>query len=343
MRTEIKFTVRNTLGLVLLSFLVSASFAQQPEQSSPPQTTIRVQTSLVLVDVITQDPKSGLPVRDFKKEDFRVFDKGNEVSIASFDAGARYDTRRVVVWLAVICNERGRTAGSSQFVGKEKLFLPALNHLDKLDTVGVAHWCDNGETRLDLLPTEDRQKPIEILTETIQPIHFQVGGNSSQVGETTFRKMVRLIIQDTLRRNPQPLPVIVFLDGDYTGQPLSELNELVGDFLETSGIVFGIKDARFPGLPELQHEQGQIMHYMADETGGQFFAAPPEGYSAALDEIMMQLHFRYEIGFVPPVIDGKRHELKVVLTKEASEKYKGVRLRFRPEYIPLSEVPAWAR
>jgi hypothetical protein len=39
---------------------------------------------------------------------------------------------------------------------------------------------------------------------------------------------------------------------------------------------------------------------------------------------------------------GKRHELKVELTKEAKEKHKRVRLRFRPEYIPVREEPDWA-
>src|SRR5271163_1421475 len=258
----------SALGLILFWCAVSVCLAQQAENSG--QSALRVQSSLVLVDVISQNPANGLPVRDFKKEDFRVFDEGHEVPIVSFEAGARFDTRPVILWLVVICNERGKTAGSSQFAGKEALFRPALGRLDKLDTVGVAHWCDNGDTRIDLLPTEDRDKPIAVLAETIKPIPFHIGGNSSQVGEATFRKMVRLIIQDAHRRNPQPLPVVVFLDGDYTGQPRSDLNDLVDDFLETSGIVFGIKDATFPAMPQLQHEQGEIMHYMAEQTGGQF-------------------------------------------------------------------------
>ena len=82
---------------------------------------------------------------------------------------------------------------------------------------------------------------------------------------------------------------------------------------------------------------------MAKQTGGQYFTADTQGYAAALDMIFMQLHFRYELGFIPPTIDGKRHKLKVELTKEAQARYKGVRLRFRPVYIPISEVPAWAR
>ena len=60
--------------------------------------------------------------------------------------------------------------------------------------------------------------------------------------------MIRLIIQDAHRRNPEPLPAIMFLHGDYTGQPHQKLDQLVNDSLETSGIVFGIKDYRSPNL-----------------------------------------------------------------------------------------------
>ncbi len=299
----------------------------------------------MLVDVFSQDPKSGLPVRDFKKEDFHLFDNGREVQIASFDSGAGFGARRVVIWLVVICNETERVAGSSQFVGKESLFRPALNYLDRLDTVGVAHWCDNGQIKLDLLPTENRDKPITVLAETIKPIGLHLDASTSQMGEAAFRKMVRLIIQDSYRRNPQPLPVVVFLDGDYTGQPRSELNSLVDDFLETSGVVFGIKDDRFPRLRPLEHEQGEIKSCTTWQIRlrANFSAAPPALYSTALESIIIQLHFRYELGFVPQAIDGKRHELKVVLANEAKGKYKGVRLRSRPDYIPSAEPPAWAR
>jgi len=48
----------------------TAVLAQEP--------TIRVQSSLVLVDVITQDRKSGLPVRDFKNEDFACLTTGTK-------------------------------------------------------------------------------------------------------------------------------------------------------------------------------------------------------------------------------------------------------------------------
>jgi hypothetical protein len=320
-------------GLLVLTTIVVAASAQAP--------TIRVQSSLVLVDVISQDLKSGLPIRDFKKEDFRIFDNRHEVPIATFDAGA--DMRPIAVWLVVICNEGGVVGASAEFGGKESLFRSALDHLEKHDTVGVAHWCDNGETQLDLLPTEDRDSPLRVLAESLKPIPFRGGtGDTDAVGEETFRKMIRLIIRDAYQRNPKPLPVIVFLHGDHTGQPRHELDKLVDDFLETSGIVFGIRDNRSAGLLFLLGEQAKIMHYMAKHTGGQYYSAPPPGYAAALDAVLTQLHLRYELGFIPPAIDGKRHELRVELTREAKEKHKRLRLRFRPEYIPVREEPDWA-
>ena len=332
----------SSLGIVLASFLISGSFAQQLEPPSSAQTTIRVQSSLVFVDVISRDPKNGLPIRDLKKDDFRVFDNGNEVPITSFDSAAGNDIRPSIVWLVVICNEGGKVGGSAEFAGKESYFRPALDHLEKHDTVGVAHWCDNGDTRLDLLPTEDRDSPIRVLSETIKPISFHTGGDSDAVGEVTYRKMLRLIIQDAHRRNPQPLPVVVFLDGDHTGQPRSELDQVANDILETSGIVFGIKDDKAPRCCGLMiGEQSQISHYMADQTGGEYFSASAQGYADALEKILMQLHFRYELGFIPPVIDGKRHKLRVELTKEARAKYRGVRLRVRRDYIPVREEPEW--
>ena len=323
-----------------ISFMIGF---QQPRASAQAP-TIRVQTSLVLVDVISQDPKSGPPVRDFAKKDFRVFDNGREVRIATFDAGAQFDTRPITVWLVVICNEGGlpEFGASTGFSGEESLFRPALDHLENHETVGVAHWCDNGETQLDLLPTQDRDSPVRVLAETLKPIPFLGGtGAADEVGEKTFRKMIRLIIQDAYRRNPKPLPVIVFLHGDHTGQPHGELNKLVDDFLETSGIVFGISDYRGPKHLFFIGEQAKIMHYMAKHTGGEYFSAPPSGYAAALQAILMQLHFRYELGFIPPAIDGKRHELKVELTKSAKAEHKGLRLKYRPEYIPVQEQPEW--
>ena len=78
-------------GVYELAFFLAAytgfSIAQQQRPAYSQTPTFRVQSSLVLVDVISQNPKTGLPIRDFKKEDFRLFDGRHEVRISTFDAG----------------------------------------------------------------------------------------------------------------------------------------------------------------------------------------------------------------------------------------------------------------
>lgn len=114
------------MGLLLsCAFLWPFAFicsGQAPEQSAA---TIRVETALVLVDVITQDAKTLLPVTSFRKEDFRIFDDDSEMAIQSFDVGARYATRPISLWFAVICNEIDWDENGSGFMrGKASWLRP---------------------------------------------------------------------------------------------------------------------------------------------------------------------------------------------------------------------------
>src|ERR1700694_5473010 len=113
---------RGVASICFLAACTSLPISPRKHPASAEAPTIRVQSSLVLVDVISQDPKSGRPVRDFKKEDFRLFDNLHKVRVATLDAGARYDTRPLTLWLVVICNEGGIMGASAEFVGKESLF-----------------------------------------------------------------------------------------------------------------------------------------------------------------------------------------------------------------------------
>jgi hypothetical protein len=45
------------------------------------------------------------------------------------------------------------------------------------------------------------------------------------------------------------------------------------------------------------------------------------------------LHRRYELGFIPPNLDGKRHEIKIKLTEEGRRKLKSAELRYAPAYL----------
>jgi hypothetical protein len=59
-----------------------------------------------------------------------------------------------------------------------------------------------------------------------------------------------------------------------------------------------------PRVTSVTRKRALTMLYMSKHTGGQYFSAPPSGYAVALEAILMQLHFRCELGFIHPAIDG---------------------------------------
>jgi hypothetical protein len=324
-------------GFILASALLSPS-ASLGQANDAPQATIRVDSSLVLVDVITQDTKTALPLTGLKKEDFQVFDNGSEMAIRSFDVGARYATRPIALWLVAICNEIDWDENGSGFIrGKGPLLRPALDHLDKNDAIGIAHWCDDQTQKIDFAPARDMDGALAKLEKLF---HVRPKATSTRPGELALQEMLRLILENAHLTKPQPLPVIVFLYGDHSGMEREEADDLLKGILETSGIVYGINDGAVPLSPiylENQHAQPNVAHFLAVKTGGQFFSVSPKMFATALDDILVQVHFRYVLGFQPEAIDGKKHDLFVRLTDSAKEKYPASRLAFRPAYIPIKD------
>jgi VWFA-related protein len=86
--------VRWKFGLAAITFTVLVLFvapdgAQQtsnapPQDANPPGFRLRVSSNLVLVPVVVRDAK-GQPVTGFRKEDFKVFDRGQEQQIGQFE------------------------------------------------------------------------------------------------------------------------------------------------------------------------------------------------------------------------------------------------------------------
>jgi hypothetical protein len=174
--------------------------------------------------------------------------------------------------------------------------------------------------------------------------------------EVAMRKMFRMVLDNVHQATPQRLPVFLFLygddcgsreaasrrflHGDYCGTHEDEAHRIIENVLETSGVVFGMNDNGRPYNAEDMFRDGKIfhlVHYYSQETGGQFYSTTdPRLFSSALDYILLQLHLRYTIGFAPLQVDGKRHTLKVELTKEAAKRFPGAELRYRQEYVPVA-------
>jgi len=203
------------LAILELAVLLSGSAFAQSQSSSDQTLTFHASSSLVLLDVFTLDPKTGLPLNKLKREDFQVIDNGYPVSLAAFESGALYDARPVALWLVPLCNMKDwGDLGSGLFLGKAPLFRPALDHLDKHDTIAVAHWCDNGESTIDFPPTHDSGKALDALEVALQQRDFnhpvctaQREASPCLKGEHALQRVLQLILENAHQTKPQPVPL----------------------------------------------------------------------------------------------------------------------------------------
>jgi len=302
------------------------------QEALSPEITFHSSSTLVLVDVFATDPRNGLPDQTLKREHFQLFDNDHPVAITTFDTGTQ--TRPLALWFVVQCSMDGwEREGSGLFRGQIHFFASALKDLSKQDQVAVAHWCDSGDSKVDLRPTDNFDQLAPALEQVLTPIVDPK--NHTRTGELALQKTLQLIVDTTRSLQPEPLPVVIFLYGDYSGMPKSEVDHFINELLETAAIAFGLKDRRSPGI-HLLGEQGAVAHYIATQTGGQYLPVTPETYADGLEEILRQLHFRYELGFKPEALDGQRHKLTVKFTDAAKSQHKGVRLRHRAAYVPVA-------
>ena len=321
-------------SLAFSSFLLISSLAALAQQP-PPEVTIHATTNLVLVDVIALHGSTQRPDSSLRREDFQVFDNGRAVPIKTFDAGAA--ARPLALWFVVQCTMKGwEKEGSALFHAQVDLLQPALGHLDKADTVAVAHWCDDGQSILDLLPAPDLDAALAGVDQVLSSVYDPP--SHSRPGELALQKTLQLIVDSTRALPHDTVPVLVFLYGDYSSMPRAEADHFVDELLGSSAIAFGLRDTRSPHIHSFMGEQGAIANYFSTQTGGQYFSVTPENYASGLEQILDQVHSRYELGFRPEALDGQRHKLRVSLTPEASRAHKGLRLRHRVAYIPVPEA-----
>jgi hypothetical protein len=350
------------LGLVLSNSCASYLRAQAPETDL----ILHVQTTLALVDGVAehQDPATHktTPLTSLEMTDFRLFDKGREVAISTFDQGA--STRPIALWLIVQCNMGFPEDWASGFLrGKTQYFKSSLQHLNKDDLVGVSHWCDNGEANIDVPPGTDVDAALKGV-EDVLGTNAILGNNRS--GELAMQRMILMVDEMTRKSKPPQslglkirpetgnsrLPIFLFLYGDHGATFTAEADAIISDVLETSGMIFGLSETEHPWGLESTHEseeyvRGQsqydlrdktwnLVRYYSQNTGGEYYAnSHPESFAPLLDYIITQVHLRYTLGFKPAKLDGKMHELRVELTKDAQKRFPKTTLRFRSEYIPL--------
>lgn len=301
-----------------------------------PQAPIKVQSEIVMVDVLAENKKTGDPIKDLAKDDFQLRVNGKSVDIAGFARGKDENLRPLQLWFVLVCNEerhyavggsRRRTQAestdilSSSFLAgrSEQTLAPGLAHLQSADTVGVAHWCDNGESEIDFHPAVQSDavyKAIDSIAGrkaiTIQEVNDQ---------DDPQKRLLALINSVSRSAFPQPVPAVIFVGGKRG------VNDANRDSSSTGAMEFSFFDAGGTGNTSATEADS---HY--DVKNNQ--------YGERLGSIIDILHSRYEVGFQPVKADKKQHRVAVTITAAARDRYPTAVLRYRDEYVEDAPPPA---
>lgn len=282
--------------------------------------------------------------KNLTQADFQIIEGRNTIPISSFAGGSAGAVRPLLIWFVVQCaEERSVSSGSGFMLDKTDLFTLILQKLHGADTAAVAHWCDDGTFAVDLAPTIDRAAPAKALHAvlTASPVK-----TSNTPGENALHDVVELIPNVSFSFQPQAMPVLVFLYGDQSGMYQHKLDDTLEQVLRCSGIVYELDNGaiRKPirittDANPIPNSKSQVVHYLAEQTGGQVYSTWTNKYGENLDRLIGDLHRRYEIGFVPPTLDGRHHEIKIKLADEARHKLKSAELRYAPAYLAAPALP----
>ena len=323
------------IALALLVLLSYAHFAAPVDaQQSSAQQWLEV-----IVESKDLDAEKNL-----SQTDFQIIEGRNTIPISSFAGGSAGTVRPLLIWFVVQCAEnRSVSSGSGFMLDKTDLFTPFLQKLPGADTAAVAHWCDDGTFAVDLAPTIDRAAPAKTLHAVLSASPAKT---SNTPGENALHDLLERITYVSLSTQPQPMPVLVFLYGDQSGMYQHKLEDTVQQVLRGSGIVYELdngairKPIRLTTDPSpFPNSKSQVVHYLAEQTGGQVYSTWTNKYGENLDRLIGDLHRRYEFGFVPLTLDGRRHEINIKLSDEARHKLKSAELHYAPAYLAAPALP----
>jgi hypothetical protein len=313
-------------GIAGCSIIAPVSGNQEAATNGEQTRSIKTTTSLVLVDAMAEDKKSGAPVDDLQQDDFQLRDNGKVVPISSFNRGKDQNLRPVQLWFVLLCNEelhtqmggrrRGQVESTEQWgvsflAGKAAELRPALEHLKPGDTLGVAHWCVDGQSEIDVPPSADHEPALAAIDQIAQRktvrIEQDTGGDAQAEVSALINNMARTSF-------PEPFLAIIFLGGKQTGNSGGKSGDVWSGFMEESSMDFGMGGVGSSGTENLE------------------YAVQGSDYVKRLGIYLDNLHKRYEIGFEPGKQGKKPHHVSVTLTKDAKGKYPAAVLRYRELY-----------
>ena len=261
----------------------------------------RAKTELVSIYATVQDRETRL-VPDLKQEDFVVTDNGKEQPITVF-------SNDVTPFSVVVMLDRSGSMMPHHFRVRDAASL-FVSHLLPEDKARIGSFGDYFGNRVVISPPEfssTHTELLEVLRTPVRvgqgsPVYIAIDHSIAALSSRAGRRVV-LIFSDGHDRPPVKSLTPVMLNDLQTRIRQTEVMVYAIGFSET--------EARFDGPPKIIKPH-KSLRTLADESGGGYFeVTESDNLSDRFKRVAEELHRQYVIGFVPPVADGKVHNLKV--------------------------------
>ncbi len=287
--------------------------AQQPprSRSSPseePATTFKVNVRLVNVFATVTD-ESGAPVANLTKEDFHIFEDGEEQNITVFD---RESGLPLSIVLAIDASLSTRKDLPLELESARRFAHAILRPVDAISVYEFSQFVS------EVIPfTHD----LRVVDRGIARIHSQ--------SSTSLYDAVYLGSRALIPREGRKVLVVITDGGDTTSK--ISYSEAVRAAQTAEAIVYSIIMVPIEASAGRdiggEHALIQISH----DTGGKYYyASNLNGLDKAFKQISEELRTQYLIGYYPPRrISGDFRKISVVVEPRAAEEISAAELLVR--------------
>jgi VWFA-related protein len=326
--------IKTSLLVFLISLCSSPAFAQSGSDKREvlkPDGTIKIDTSLVLVDGIVVNKQTKTVVGDLRREDFIIRENGRPQAIMHF---SREELPLSIMLLVDV-------SGSVRPIIDEirKAMFDALSELKPADRVGLMIFANRAKVITELTTEHDH----------ISGRFGEIWNETGEIGSGTFintgvYEAARYLCQETAASDRRAI-ILITDDEDFRNHiPPREvvLNELYESGTTLCGIVVGRgKNARravtlgataaitainpvfggiLIGMNILRRatSPGSTSHFFSEKTGGVTVGAKNDGVGDVFIEMVQLLRTRYTFGYEPPTDpnDGKLRTVKLEVHSE---------------------------
>lgn len=288
-------------GLLLLAFLATAAWGQNPpSQPEPAGAAIRVNVNVVNVLFNVKD-KRGALIAGLKKDDFELYEDGASQTIKYYSADSG-----LPLTLGILVD----TSGSQEQVLPLEKEAGAEFLKDVIGSKDLAFLIDFS---LDVQLDQDFTSSQRLLRSALDKLKINVGGNIglppgvggnpipiSNPRTTALYDAVYLASMDKLRSEVGRKALILLTDGqDYGSRTRPKQAIEAAQKVDAIVYVILIADRGFYGIGS--YYGSSDMKKLAEETGGRVIEVGNDfrKLKEAFDQISLELRNQYSIGYTP--------------------------------------------